>query len=62
MDGVFPGLAIVLAVLGMTLVGESLNDLADPRLRGRKRRLRQGRPGFRPTGGQAALAAEVRSS
>jgi peptide/nickel transport system permease protein len=33
---VFPGLAIVLVVLGMTLVGESLNDLADPRLRGRK--------------------------
>ena len=32
----FPGLAIVLAVLGMTLVGESLNDLADPRLRGRR--------------------------
>ena len=33
---VFPGLAIVLAVLGVTLVGESLNDLADPRLRGRR--------------------------
>lgn len=33
----FPGLAIVLAVLGITLVGESLNDLADPRLRGRRR-------------------------
>jgi len=32
----FPGLAIVMAVLGMTLVGESLNDLADPRLRGRR--------------------------
>ncbi|WP_111719421.1 ABC transporter permease [Homoserinimonas sp. OAct 916] len=31
-----PGLAIVLAVLGITLVGESLNDLADPRLRGRR--------------------------
>nr|WP_244666554.1 ABC transporter permease [Myceligenerans indicum] len=29
----FPGLAIVLAAMGMTLVGESLNDLADPRLR-----------------------------
>ena len=25
-----PGLAIVLVVLGLTLVGESLNDLADP--------------------------------
>ncbi|MCU1439542.1 MAG: transporter permease [Rhodoglobus sp.] len=33
----FPGLAIVLAVLGITLVGESLNDLADPRLRTRRR-------------------------
>jgi peptide/nickel transport system permease protein len=34
---VFPGLAIVLVVLGLTLVGESLNDLADPRLRTRRR-------------------------
>lgn len=33
---VFPGVAIVLSVLGVTLVGESLNDLADPRLRGRR--------------------------
>lgn len=32
----YPGLAIVLSVLGITLVGESLNDLADPRLRGRR--------------------------
>lgn len=32
---IFPGLAIVLVVLGITLVGESLNDLADPRLRSR---------------------------
>lgn len=32
----FPGVAIVTVVLGITLVGESLNDLADPRLRGRK--------------------------
>ena len=30
---VFPGTAIVLVVLGVTLIGESLNDLADPRLR-----------------------------
>ncbi|GAB3407693.1 ABC transporter permease [Schumannella luteola] len=35
---VFPGLAIVLVVLGITLIGESLNDLADPRLRARRRR------------------------
>jgi peptide/nickel transport system permease protein len=32
---IFPGAAIVLVVLGLTLVGESLNDLADPRLRRR---------------------------
>jgi peptide/nickel transport system permease protein len=32
----FPGFAIVLAVLGITLVGESLSELGDPRLRGRK--------------------------
>jgi peptide/nickel transport system permease protein len=35
--GVFPGAAIVLLVLGVTLVGESLNDLSDPRLRIRRR-------------------------
>lgn len=35
--GVFPGIAIVLTVLGLTLLGESMNDLNDPRLRGRKR-------------------------
>ncbi|MDP3207861.1 MAG: hypothetical protein Q8M65_01810, partial [Rhodoglobus sp.] len=34
---VFPGTAIVLVVLGLTLVGESLNDLSDPRLRTRRR-------------------------
>ncbi len=34
---VFPGSAIVLVVLGITLVGESLNDLADPRLRTRRK-------------------------
>ena len=32
-----PGLAIVLVVLGITLMGESLNDLSDPRLRRRRR-------------------------
>jgi peptide/nickel transport system permease protein len=32
-----PGVAIVLTVLGVTLIGESLNDLADPRLRARRR-------------------------
>ncbi|WP_423917400.1 ABC transporter permease [Frigoribacterium sp. 2-23] len=39
--GVFPGAAIVLMVLGITLVGESLNDLADPRLRTRRRARRK---------------------
>jgi peptide/nickel transport system permease protein len=34
---VFPGVAILFVVLGVTLVGESLNDLADPRLRNRRR-------------------------
>ncbi len=34
--GVFPGSAIVLMVLGITLLGESLNDLLDPRLRARR--------------------------
>jgi peptide/nickel transport system permease protein len=33
---IFPGVAIVATVLGLTLVGESLNDLADPRLRSRR--------------------------
>ncbi|BDZ50892.1 hypothetical protein GCM10025867_31330 [Frondihabitans sucicola] len=37
----FPGSAIVLLVLGVTLVGESLNDLADPRLRTRRRARRR---------------------
>lgn len=32
-----PGVAIVLTALGLTLMGESLNDLADPRLRTRRR-------------------------
>jgi ABC-type dipeptide/oligopeptide/nickel transport system permease subunit len=31
--GLFPGLAIVLMVLGVTLVGESLNDVLNPVLR-----------------------------
>ncbi|GAB3154070.1 ABC transporter permease [Microbacterium neimengense] len=35
-----PGIAIVLVVLGITLVGESLNDLSDPRLRTRRRATR----------------------
>lgn len=48
--GLFPGLAIVLTVLGLTLVGESMNDLNDPRLRGRRRAGRdKRRRGYVPT-------------
>lgn len=43
--GVFPGIAMVLTVLGLTLVGESINDLNDPRIRGRKRAGRTPVPG-----------------
>jgi peptide/nickel transport system permease protein len=32
---IFPGLAILLTVLGLNLLGDGLRDLADPRLRGR---------------------------
>ena len=35
--GVFPGAAIVLFVLGLTLVGESVNDISDPKLRTRRK-------------------------
>jgi peptide/nickel transport system permease protein len=60
--GVFPGLAIVLTVVGLTLVGESINDLNDPRLRGRKAASGKGGPGSSTAGAQAAIAAEVRGS
>lgn len=36
-----PGIAIVTVVLGITLIGESLNDLSDPRLRARRRAVAQ---------------------
>jgi len=39
-----PGTAIVLVVLGITLIGESLNDLADPRLRARRRTTKTATP------------------
>ena len=58
--GVFPGTAIVLTVLGLTLVGESINDLNDPRLRGRKAAGKGGPDST--TGTQAAIEVEVRSS
>ncbi|PZE68892.1 MULTISPECIES: ABC transporter permease [unclassified Curtobacterium] len=35
--GVYPGVAIVVLVLGVTFIGESLNDISDPRLRARRR-------------------------
>lgn len=47
---VWPGLAIVLVVLGLTLVGESLNDLSDPRLRTRRRAVRSDVRGAVETG------------
>ncbi|MFP3459376.1 ABC transporter permease [Arthrobacter globiformis] len=59
--GVFPGLAIVWTVLGLTLVGESINDLNDPRLRGRKRAGNKGGPDS-TLAAQAAISADVRSS
>jgi peptide/nickel transport system permease protein len=59
--GVFPGLAIVWTVLGLTLVGESINDLNDPRLRGRKRAGNKGGPD-NTAAAQAAISADVRSS
>ena len=34
--GIFPGTAIVLVVLGLTLVGESLNEVLNPLLRTRR--------------------------
>ncbi|MBP1232029.1 peptide/nickel transport system permease protein [Arthrobacter sp. PvP102] len=60
--GVFPGLAIVLTVLGLTLVGESINDLNDPRLRGRKKAVSAKGGPDSTAGAQAAIQAEVRSS
>ncbi|HKU03503.1 MAG TPA: ABC transporter permease, partial [Arthrobacter sp.] len=58
--GLFPGLAIVWTVLGLTLVGESINDLNDPRLRGRKRSSRKD-DGGGPSAAQAAIELEVRA-
>lgn len=60
--GIYPGMAIVLTVLGLTLVGESINDLNDPRLRGRRKsggKAPAGGPDS-TTGAQAALEAESR--
>ncbi|HJV97800.1 MAG TPA: ABC transporter permease [Arthrobacter sp.] len=58
--GVFPGLAIVLTVVGLTLVGESINDLNDPRLRGRKAAGAKGGAGPSTAAAQASIAADVR--
>jgi peptide/nickel transport system permease protein len=56
--GVFPGLAIVLTVLGLTLVGESINDLNDPRLRGRRRSVRTATAGA-PAAGEPGPETEL---
>lgn len=53
-----PGLAIVLTVLGITLIGESLNDLADPRLRARRR---AGSATSAPTPADAVAASQPAS-
>lgn len=60
--GVFPGLAIVLTVVGLTLMGESINDLNDPRLRGRKKAASgKGGPDSNAAA-KAGIQAEVSSS
>jgi peptide/nickel transport system permease protein len=53
--GLFPGLAIILLVTGLTLVGESLNDTVNPILR-QRRFGRLSPPEVPPT---ASLAAEL---
>ena len=45
--GLFPGLAIVLLVTGLTLVGEGLNDILNPMLRRRKIASRSSPPAAR---------------
>jgi len=50
---VWPGIAIVITVLGITLVGESMNDLNDPRLRLRRK------AGSTTATAQTAQAAEA---
>lgn len=57
--GLFPGLAIVSTVLGLTLMGESINDLNDPRLRGRKAAGTTSGPDS-SAAAQAAISADVR--
>lgn len=54
----YPGLAIVVSVLGITLVGESMNDLSDPRLRGR-RASRRSRRHDRSAGSAAASSSDA---
>ncbi|WP_427018661.1 ABC transporter permease [Pseudarthrobacter sp. P1] len=53
--GVYPGAAIVLTVLGLTLLGESMNDLNDPRLRGRRRAGKVRNAPLAPAGTPAAV-------
>jgi ABC-type dipeptide/oligopeptide/nickel transport system permease subunit len=45
----FPGLAILLTVLSINLVGDRLRDALDPRLRNRSRGARGARGRFRRT-------------
>ncbi|HWB68186.1 MAG TPA: dipeptide/oligopeptide/nickel ABC transporter permease/ATP-binding protein [Mycobacteriales bacterium] len=58
--GLFPGLAIILTVTGLTLVGESLNDTINPLLRQRRfRRITLPPEVAAGTGGAGGLAAPV---
>lgn len=52
---IFPGTAIVLLVLGLSLIGESLNDVVDPLLR--SRRLRNVILPARPAGSASAAGS-----
>lgn len=58
--GLFPGLAIVLLVLGLSLIGESLNDVVDPLLRAKRLKnvILPGKARATPTG-SAATDAEA---
>jgi peptide/nickel transport system permease protein len=58
---VYPGLAIVLLVTGLTLVGESLNDLLNPVLRRRQLLpVRIGEPEPQVAAGNAGAVTEER--
>ena len=59
---VFPGAAIVLTVLGITLVGESMNDLNDPRLRVRRKAKTKAAKSAKATTTASAATAGTRTA